>query len=305
MSLYKSCCFLFLAGIFFSEVSLAQGDLPVTDIYVLSIGKNTKGKYVLGTPERVTAWDGYDNQPFFLPDGSGILYTSIRDSTKADIYKFKFQFGETSQLSHTPLTGEYSPMLMPDKVSISCVRAMEDDSTQYLCKMMKGDEYVPIFPKLNPVGYYCWANNDMAAMFVLGNPQTLVLGNIRTGETKKIGERIGRCLQRMPGKTSTGFYYVQFNEDSSESTIQFYDLKKSTSTKVISTLTDAEDFAILPDGTFLMGSGSELYKYLPTEDKDWMLIADFEKTPVAKFYRIAVNATGDKIALVTYFDERP
>ena len=283
---------------------------PATDIYIMTIGKNQKGKYELGSPEKITSWEGYDNQPYFLPDGTGILYTSIRENSKADIYKFTFQFSQTAQVTHTPLTGEYSPMLMPDKSGISCVRVLEDDSTQLLCKMTKGDEYTPLFPNTNPVGYYCWATNDLVSMFVLGNPksgkpQTLWLGNVKTGEVRKIGERIGRCMVRMPGKTSNGFYFVQFNEDSTSSDIQFYDVKKNTATKVISTLTDAEDFAVMPDGTFLMGSGSELYKYLPGTDEDWKKIDDFEGTAVEKFYRISVSPLGDKIAVVTYPDERP
>lgn len=301
-----TCCFLlfFLYCAFTSPVS-AQGDLPATDIYLLSISKNEKGKYLLGAPEKITAWHGYDNQPYFLPDGTGLLYTSIRDSTKADIYKFTFQFARTTQVTRTPNTAEYSPMMMPDKSGISCVRVLEDDSTQLLSKAMAGDEYVPLFPNLNPVGYYCWVNNDAVAMFVLGEPQTLQLGYYKTGVVKKVGERIGRCLVRMPGKTTTGFYYVQFNEDSTASTIRFYEMKTGKSTDIVETLVGEEDFGIMPDGTFLMGSEGVLYKFQPGIDKEWKSIAEFEGTPVEKFYRIVVNPTGDKIAVVTYPDEKP
>lgn len=291
--------------LFFATQVFAQSDLPATDIYLLSISKNEKGKYLVGVPERITPWRGYDNQPYFLPDGTGMLYTSIRDSTKADIYKFTFQFAKTTQVTHTPNTAEYSPMLMPDKSGISCVRVLEDDSTQLLSKAMAGDEYLPLFPKLNPVGYYCWANNDVVAMFVLGEPQTLQLGYYKTGVVKKVGERIGRCLVRMPGKTSTGFYYVQFNEDSTSSSINFYELKTGKSTEITETLPGEEDFAVMPDGTFLMGSEGVLYKFQPGIDKEWKSIAEFEGSAVAKFYRIVVNPLGDKIAVVTYPDEKP
>lgn len=310
MKLIKTCMAFMLAIFLSGAYSFAQTELPATDIYIMTIAKNEKGKWLVGTPEKITPWQGYDNQPYFLPDGTGILYTSIRDSTKADIYKFTFQFAKTTELSHTPLTSEYSPMLMPDKTGISCVRVLEDDSTQLLSKMSAGDEYVPLFPKLNPVGYYCWASNDVAAMFVLGEPQTLQLGNIKTGVVKKVGERIGRCMQRMPGKSSNGFYFVQFNEDSTSSSINFYDLKTNKTSEIVNTIPGEEDFAVLPDGTFLMGSEGVLYKYSPATattpaDKDWKSIADFTGTAVEKFYRIAVSFTGDKIAVVTYPDEKP
>ncbi len=305
MRCINRCFVLMMIFQILSVLCVAQSDLPATDIYTISINKTEKGKYQVGTPEKITSWSGYDNQPYFLPDGSGILYSSVRDSAKSDIYKFTFQFGQTTQITHTPITAEYSPMVMPDKSGISCVRVLEDDSTQLLSKMKAGDEYVALFPKLNPVGYYCWASNDVAAMFVLGEPQTLQLGYLKSGVVKKVGERIGRCLVRMPGKTSNGFYFVQFNEDSTSSEIQLYDLKTGKTNKVVNTLVDEEDFAIMPDGTLLMGSGGKLYKYMPGTDKDWKEIADFSGTPVEQFYRIAVNAAGDMIAVVTYPDEKP
>jgi hypothetical protein len=260
------------------NAAIAQ-DLPATDIYILTLSKNQKGKYIVGTPEKITPWEGYDNQPYFLPDGTGLLYTSIRDSTKADLYKFTYQFTQTTQLSHTPLTAEYSPMLMPDKTGISCVRVLEDDSTQLLSRMSKGDEYTSLFPKLNPVGYYCWASTDVVAMFVLGKPQTLRVGNVKTGEVKKVGERVGRCLQKFPGKAN-GFYYLQWDEDSTSATINSYELKTGKTAEVVNALQDSEDFAVLPDGTFLMGTGSELYRYLPGTDTDWILLEDFAGTAV-------------------------
>ncbi|MEP7128269.1 MAG: hypothetical protein ABI729_05350 [Chitinophagales bacterium] len=305
MKLSVVMSFLLLFIISSALNAVAQGDLPATDIYILSISKNEKGKYLVEAPEKITPWSGYDNQPYFLPDGTGLLYTSIRDSTKADIYKYVFQFAKTTQVTHTPNTAEYSPMLMPDKTGISCVRVLEDDSTQLFTKAMAHDEYVPLFPNLNPVGYYCWVNNDVAAMFVLGEPQTLQLGYYKTGVIKKVGERIGRCMVRAPGKTSTGFYYVQFDEDSTSSTINFYEMKTGKSTEIVPTLPGEEDFGVMPDGTFLMGSEGVLYKYDRTIDKDWKSIAEFEGTAVEKFYRIVVNPMGDKIAVVTYPDEKP
>jgi len=305
MRCIKAGFFLMMLFQMFAFKCEAQADLPATDIYIINISKSEKGKFEVGMPEKITSWSGYDNQPYFLPDGTGILYASVRDSAKSDIYKFTFQFGQTTQITRTPITSEYSPMLMPDKSGISCVRVLEDDSTQLLSKMMPGDEYNVLFPKLNPVGYYCWASNDVAAMFVLGEPQTPQLGYLKTGVVKKVGERIGRCLVRMPGKTSNGFYFVQFNEDSTSSEIEFYDVKTGKSNQVVNTLVGEEDFAIMPDGTLLMGSGGMLYKYLPGTDKDWKEIADFTGTAVQQFYRIAVNASGDKIAVVTYPDEKP
>jgi hypothetical protein len=41
----------------------------------------------LGPPLKISEWAGYNNQPSFLPDGRGILYTSIRDNQADTINK--------------------------------------------------------------------------------------------------------------------------------------------------------------------------------------------------------------------------
>ena len=41
---------------------------PATDIYLADL-RVADGRVQVGTPVNVTARPGYDNQPFFLPDG--------------------------------------------------------------------------------------------------------------------------------------------------------------------------------------------------------------------------------------------
>ena len=75
-------------------------------------------------------------------------------------------------------------------------------------------------------------------------------------------------------------------------------------TKVITTLPHNEDFALLPDGTMLMGNEGKLFSYKPGTDKDWINIADFTTT-LKSFYRIAISPKGDQIALVAYTGVKP
>src|SRR2546426_268843 len=49
-----------------------------SDIFIVDV-KNERGGMRFGPPVKITAFAGYNNQPFFLPDGRSILYTSIRD----------------------------------------------------------------------------------------------------------------------------------------------------------------------------------------------------------------------------------
>src|SRR3982751_2091134 len=50
---------------------------PDTEIYLAPL-KTANGTFELGAPIDITNNPGYDNQPFFTPDGAGILFTSMR-----------------------------------------------------------------------------------------------------------------------------------------------------------------------------------------------------------------------------------
>ena len=91
---------------------------PASDILLVDLTKEKSG-FKLGQPAKITTFAGYNNQPFFLPDGSAVLYTSIRDG-QADIYRYDIRSGAPTQITNTR-ESEYSPTLMPDGKNIpSC-----------------------------------------------------------------------------------------------------------------------------------------------------------------------------------------
>src|SRR6185295_12961718 len=53
---------------------------------------------------------GYDSQPGFLPDGSGVLFSSVRGGTQYDIYKYDFASRNVVQVTNTP-DNENSPIV--------------------------------------------------------------------------------------------------------------------------------------------------------------------------------------------------
>src|SRR5205809_8007287 len=117
---------IFLLGS--SSHLLAQNEpLPATDIYLLEISTDKKGKLKFENPDRITKNENYDNEPWWYPDGSAILYAAVSDSSagdtsKADIYKYDVNSKKTRVVINTPQTAEYSPALMPNKTGISVVR---------------------------------------------------------------------------------------------------------------------------------------------------------------------------------------
>src|SRR5882762_7319360 len=98
---------------------------PSSDIFIVEVKtkldrKERTEELKFGEPKKITNFSGYNNQPFFMPDGQSVLYTSISNK-QADIYRFDGRTDATAQVTNTP-ESEYSPTLMPDRKNISVVR---------------------------------------------------------------------------------------------------------------------------------------------------------------------------------------
>lgn len=294
----KSLFILTLSCIF--AVNAATAQVPDTEIFLIDISSHGDHLHV-GQPENITNRPGYDNQPYFLPDGSGILFSSIEEERKADIFKFNFSGRSIINITNTPEESEFSPMLTPDNKFISVVQVESDDSTQRIWKFpINGGEPQLVFKNNKKVGYYTWQNENEIYAFVLGEPFTLQHLNIKKGSNIIIANNIGRSVQKIPGEDAISFVA----KDSENWTVNKVDSKGSIS-KIIHTFEGEEDYAWMSDGTLLMGNKGKLYKYKPGVDNDWKEIADFTDTPAKNFYRIATSSDGSKIALVAYKGEKP
>ena len=265
---------------------------PSSDIFIIEL-KTDQGKMKLGQPLKITNFVGYNNQPSFLPDGHGILYTSIRNK-QADIYRYDIRSGATTQLTNTP-ESEYSPTLMPDGKSISVVR-VEADGTQRLWKFpIAGGQPSLILENTKPVGYHLWIDDHALALFILGKPNTLQIVDLRTGKAEVIAENPGRILRRIPHQNKFSFVH-KISER--EWTIKAFDLRTRTSASLVATLSNVEDYAWMPSGKLLMAKDSRLFAVIPLTGEDWQEVADFSGAGLKGITRIAVSPKGDRIAVV-------
>lgn len=102
---------------------------PDTEIFLAPFSSGPGA--VVGAPVNITSSPGYDNQPSFTPDGTGILFTSVRGGgTQTDIYRYDIASAQTARVTSTP-ESEYSPTVTPDAAHISVIR-VEADGTQRL-----------------------------------------------------------------------------------------------------------------------------------------------------------------------------
>src|SRR6266540_1120125 len=228
---------------------------PGTDIYLAPLAVRD-GRMQVGTPVNVTRRAGYDNQPFFLPQGGAFLYTAVVDG-EADVFRYDLASGRSTRLTATP-ESEYSPTPLPDGSGFSAVR-VERDSTQRLWRFdWDGAHPAVLLENVKPVGYHAWGDGHTVALFVLGTPPTLQLADTRTGATSQVAADIGRGVQRIPGRAAISF--IQKGADSDWSVVEL-DLATHQAHPLVQTLRGVDQYAWTPGGILLMAKGTKVYEW--------------------------------------------
>jgi hypothetical protein len=146
------------------------------------------------------------------------------------------------------------------------------------------------------VGYHAWIDEDRLLLFVLGEPQTLHVYNVKTKEDKVLAERIGRSLHKIPDQNAMSFVH-KISE--SEWIIKRWDVASSEITTIIKTLSGREDLCWTPDGRIIMSDGMKIYSIDPFKEKEWSEIVIKSGSDLLKgTTRLAIDRKGKKLALV-------
>ena len=128
---------LFLVAAVAAGQPTALRPQTATDIHLFRMAGDLRS-LAGAKPEPVATHAGYENQPFFDPDGQRLLFTANRDGKQTDIYEFDRRSGQSRQLTRT-LEGEYSPTIPAVRSTVSAlardgftVIRVEADGTQRL-----------------------------------------------------------------------------------------------------------------------------------------------------------------------------
>ncbi|MTI21865.1 hypothetical protein E1176_12605 [Fulvivirga sp. RKSG066] len=280
----------------FSLMAFAVAAQPNTEIYTYDLSLSDSG-YVIQNPVNITYQNpGYDNQPHFKPDGTLYYVTTIDGQTEvaqAELNEYSW-----TQLTYTP-DSEYSPTPMLGRDGFSAIK-LETDGTQLLWQFLDSGESSVLIDSLK-IGYHCWYNEDVVVAFVLGEPSTLQVCHLKTGENIIHQKNIGRSLDKMPNKPLIS-YVSKENEDWEIKSL--HPITGATAV-VAKTLPGSEDLAWSSNGSVFMGKGSVLYSFTPEKDSDWKKV-HFKDNSFSKsqskilngITRLAINPQGNKIAIV-------
>ena len=275
-----------------SEIYLAR-ILPRGDSLVLSAAID------------VTRRAGYDNQPSFLPDGSGFLYTAIDSTGQADVWRYEIRTRRRTRLTRTP-DSEYSPTVMPGGRRFSVVR-VEADSTQRLWSFaLDGSDPQLVVESLAPVGYHAWLDAFRLAAYVLGAPgtpgsagapSTLHVLRRDGSEDEARATDVGRAVQRIPAQE----WYSFVQHDSTKTPwIVAQPFDGGAVSRLVRTSAEDEFFTWAPDGTLFSASGSTVLRWngLSGEGSAWSPVASLAPLPVKHISRLAVSPDGRWLAFV-------
>ena len=264
---------------------------PSTDIWLGRIERGGQGELVIAGLANATDRDGYDNQPAFDRSGAAFYYTAAVDSTQTDTYRHRLDDGSGERVTTTPGASEFSPTPIPGQAAFSAIH--EKNGLQYLWRYgADGSEMGPIFATAEPVGYHAWADTHTVAMFILGSPPTLQVGNALSGEIRTVAENPGRSLHRIPGSNEISFVR---KGDGDEWWIERLDPASGRSERVAPTLPGREDHAWTPQGEILMGDGGVLFAW--SAEAGWREVAALGGE-AGDISRIAVSPDGSNIAVV-------
>ena len=273
------------------DAAPALAPTPSTDIWVADLTVDGNGVLSLGEAMNVTQRPGYDNQPFFLEAGQGFWYTTIDELGEADIWLHDLATGSNGPVTSTAPESEYSATPAP-MGGFTAIR-VEADSTQRLWHFdVDGGNGQVLFPDLAPVGYHAWAAQDTVVMYVLGNPATLRVGILSSGEVTTHAENIGRSMHRIPGTTDVSF--VQ-RVSAEESWISRLDPATGEQERLIEAMEGGDFHAWTPDGVLLMGHQNRLYAWRPGDEGDWEEVGVLDDG--LSISRLAVSMLG-KVAIV-------
>lgn len=284
-----------LIGVAWNAGAQAASAPPNSDLFLARI-LHTDDSLRLGAAENITHRPGYDNQPAFLTDATGILYTAIDSTGQADIWRYELRSRRRVRVTNTP-ESEYSPTMMPGSTRFSVVR-VERDSTQRLWSFrLDGSDPQLVLESLAPVGYHAWLDESRLAVYVLGSPSTLHVVRRDGSEDEVRASNIGRTIQRVPAQ---GWYSFVQLDSTRTPWIVAQPFEGGAVSRLVRLPEGNEFYTWMPDGTLLSAAGHELMRWngVSGEGSAWLAVASAVPFPVKNISRLAVSPDGKWLAFV-------
>ncbi|GAB5399840.1 MAG: hypothetical protein Aureis2KO_14250 [Aureisphaera sp.] len=262
-----------------------------TEVYLLDLSFSEE-HFEISNFRNISNNEGYDNQPSF--SHNGILFFAKTRNGQTDIALFDPKL-IISQWMHPPSPGgEYSPQQIGISMDATAVR-LDTDGKQRLYRY--GFEVEPTeYIKDLRVAYYAhYDENTLLSSVLSGDNLDLVISDIPSQKSDTLLEGSGRSIHKFPN--SEAMSYTSVNEEGNWDVYQL-DIKSRESFFVTQLPIGIQDHIWLDDSKLLIGSGSKLFLYDLFGDGQWKEVADLSEYKIDNITRMAVNSSGQRLALV-------
>jgi hypothetical protein len=267
--------------------STVQGQLPVTEVFAATIKDDGVGLSIESL-SLLSGFNpgGYNNQARFFSDDQVYLSVQRPGEKTTDIVKLQLKSNELSWVTQTKEISEFSPMLCPDGKHFTTVRIEKDGKDQSLWQYPsdRSGTGKRLFPKLNNIGYYVWINKDIVALFLVGEPHRLILGNVSNEKITDITINPGRCLRF---HENGNLYFVKKLENGKK-WLHSYQIQDQAITSIVQMPGDNEDFEITNDGLIIITDGPFIKTTKLSGKDEWKKVADLTSLRILQMQRPAL-----------------
>ncbi len=262
-----------------------------TEVFLFDL--HQKNEIALSNKRNISNNEGYDNQPSFFNDNI-ILFSSTRND-QTDIAAYSIREAKTQWITNTPNGGEYSPTKIPNQEEVSAIR-LDKDGKQLLYRYDYKTGTSKVLLEGLKVGYHTWyTKNIIVSSVIVDSTLSLIVSNLKDVSNRTFQKDIGRSLHNIPGSKLVSY----ISKENEKWEIKSIDPISGATKIIINTLPEAEDMCWLPNGTILMGKGNKIFKFNPKTDSEWRIFHSFEDEEIANISRIATNASGKMLVIVS------
>lgn len=272
-----------------------------SDIFVTKLSSKDN-QITLSTSENITKRKGYDNQPMFNSDGSGLFYTAMftkGESRQTDSMYYSFGSKTTKNITNTENYSEYSPTPFNKDNKLSMIFVDETGSQKLWQTDIKTGKQSPINSSIEPVGYHVWGKNNDLLLFVLGEQMMLqYLAEPEQPKAELITKNIGRSLRYNQSKD-----LFTFTKGKEQQVLHSFDAATKKVTELARLPNGSAYYTWLNDDTVLSASGSSIYYWNYSANnnensKNWQLLANLSSSCDTEITRLAVAPDQSKLAFV-------
>lgn len=247
----------------------------------------------IGKPVLSVTTHAQDDEPAFLADSTGFLFTSNRDGKQSDVYRYDIKSKAVTQVTRTP-EDEREPIASSDGKTLIVVRGPE----RRLWRLNSdGSDAGPVSSHPGGVVAHASLSPTSTAAIVQDDADTraLQLIDTATGTADTIESGIGRSFFIRPDRSSIGF--LKTVPDGSL-VMREWTVATRKARETGFALEGADSVTCTPSGMLLMARQSKVFLFEPQTDR-WIEFADLDKSKVRSITRLAVSPDAKWIAIVS------